>query len=158
VEALAPGLDLEHRPWRPLHPRAWRRVFKHYLILAALAAAVLAWPLRLWIVVPAACIVAFGWFAARGWSRFAAWSLHDGVLAFREGWLSRTWTSAKVMDGHVVALEESPFDRRRAMAAVRLDTAGAAADAPLRVPYLPVETARELHDAIRTRLVAAHPR
>ena len=36
------------------------------------------------------------------------------------------WTTAFVHDGHVVRLAESPFDRRKGMASVKLDTAGAA--------------------------------
>jgi membrane protein YdbS with pleckstrin-like domain len=46
-------------------------------------------------------------------------------------------------------MHESPFDRRAAMARVRVDTAGAGATAHrVDIPYLSREAARELFDLL----------
>jgi putative membrane protein len=154
--ALSAERRLAPRVWRPLHPRAWRRVWKHYWVLAVIATAALVWPLRLWVVPVPLLIVLQGWFAAHGWARFAAYAHEDGVIAWRAGWLGRQCTTAFVRDGHVVRLEQSPFDRRRGMATVAVDTAGAAGSLfPLRIPFLPAATARELHAALAAELARA---
>ena len=51
----------------------------------------------------------------------------------------------------VVTLHESPFDRRLAMAAVHVDTAGASIGSSVHIPYL----ARADADALHGRLAAA---
>jgi len=156
VSELAPAMAFEPRKWQPLHPDAWKRQFKQYILLALIAAAVLFWPLQYLAFVPPLVILIYGWFASRGWAKFAAYS-HDGTsLAFRAGWVTREWTTALIANGHVVSLKESPFDRRRGMASIGLDTPGASKMLfPLRVPYLPVETARSIHRAISERMASA---
>lgn len=154
VRRLSPALTLGARTWRPLHASTRHRLFKHYWIVAAIVALALCWFLEHWTWVPVIAIVAWGWFLARGWARFSAWSHHDGVLAWRAGWPPREWTTARVRDGHVVVLRESPFDRRRGTASLALDTAGAADSLfPLRIPYLPVAEARTARDEIARELV-----
>jgi putative membrane protein len=155
VRELAPALLLERRIWRPLHQNAWLRVWKHWWWLAVIAGVLLCQPLRHWTWVPMLTIVVWGFFAARGWARFAAYAHDDGVLAWRAGWLGRQWTTAFVRDGHVARLAESPFDRRAGMASVQLDTAGAASSLfPLRIPYLPAAEARALHAALTAGIAA----
>lgn len=161
VETLLATLDptvARERDWQPLHSAAWKRVFKVYFILAMLVGIGLALPLGWWALAPGAMLAVLSWFAARGWARFAAWSLDAGVFTFRAGWLGRAWTTTLVTDGHSATLAESPFDRRRGMASVRLATAGASQTLfPLNVPYLKLGDAMAIHAALSCGLAAAHP-
>jgi membrane protein YdbS with pleckstrin-like domain len=50
----------------------------------------------------------------------------------------------------VVTLHESPFDRRFAMAAVHVDTAGASLGSALHIPYLTRADADTLHAQLAT--------
>jgi len=47
-----------------------------------------------------------------------------------------------------VALHQSPFDRRAAMARVRVDTAGAGEFTRIDIPYLDGAVARGLHERL----------
>ena len=44
-----------------------------------------------------------------------------------------------------MTLAASPFDRRHAMARVRVDTAGASEKSRINIPYLPRDVAEALH-------------
>lgn len=156
IRELSPNLALTERDWRPLHPAAWRRVFKRFVLLALIVGVPLWLPLRELTVVPVIAILVYGWFHARGWARFAAWSFDGRTFAFRAGFLMRQWTIARLADGHAVVLGETPFDRRREMASVRLTTQGASrVGFGLRVPYLPVGDARTLAQELQARVADA---
>lgn len=153
IEAVTPGLGLEALAWRPLHPKAWRRMF----LPNAAFACVLAIPLAAFFGANAvagwALMVGYAFFEARGSARFAAYAAQGDVVAFRAGWLTRRWTVARMAQGQVLKLSSSPFDRRHGMATVLVDTAGASPTSlKLRVPYLPEAEARALAAAVRARL------
>ena len=145
LQALAPGMDPDALPWRPLHPRAWRRRFTP----SAVEYSVLAVP-AVWLLGPAALVawaaaLALAAVRARGWARFAAYAWAGEVLAFRSGWLRRHWAFTWVGKGQAVRLMQSPFDRRHGMCSVTLDTAGVSSEiGALSVLYLPEREARGL--------------
>ena len=65
-----------------------------------------------------------------------------GAVLFRSGWLWRRTSVVRFGKIQAVALHESPFDRRAAMARVRVDTAGAGeASHGVDIPYLARDTA-----------------
>ncbi len=148
---LAPGLDADAMQWRPLHPRAWRRMFKEYVILWTLLAIPASINFGLEVGIAAwLAMLAWSVFAARGQARFGGWACDGAAVAYRKGWINRTWMLARVSKGQVVVLHRSPFDRRAGMAAVTLDTAGASAMAnEMKVPYLAEADARELAEQLR---------
>ena len=138
--------------WKPLHTRAWRRKFMAPAIATLIATAVLMhfrgpWALALLLALPL-------WlWRARVWARHAGWSVRDGLVAFRSGWLDRRWRFAEI--GKLQALEWvcSPFDRRHGMATLRFDTAGASPfEGGLVIPYLPEAEARRLYTELSSRL------
>jgi putative membrane protein len=157
ADAVAPGLTVEARRWRPLHPRAWRRRLLPSAVMwtfgCLLAANWLgAWTTALWVLG-----LPWWYYEARRWAETAGWACNDGVLAFRAGWLHRQWTMARLTKGQVVVLHRSPFDRRHGMARVGFDTAGASRSGlGLDIPFLPEAEARALFDELRSRLVE-HP-
>jgi membrane protein YdbS with pleckstrin-like domain len=78
------------------------------------------------------------------------------VVVFRSGWLWRRVTVARVAKIQAVTWCESPFDRRAAMARIRVDTAGAGERSHrVNIPYLPRETARDLHHRLAARAAGA---
>ena len=151
VRHLLPGVEWPPAAWRPLHPRAWRRQFALPAV-AALAATVLlvvregAIGLAVLALLPVLAV------RARVWARHAGYSVGDGLVAVREGWLDRRWRFCETRKLQALVLVRSPFDRRHGMATLQLDTAGASPmETPLRIRYLPEAEAR----ALRDRLAAA---
>jgi putative membrane protein len=152
VRDVLPEVDLSAIEWRPPHPRAFRRAIKPALALAAIItlgamgvihrAAVFAFPfIALWMIV-----------VTRKYIQHLGWAITDDLVALRSGWLWRSITVVPLGRIQAVGRLESPFDRRTAMARVRVDTAGASERSHrIDIPYLPVETATELH----RRLAAA---
>jgi putative membrane protein len=143
---VAPEVDLAAIDWQPVHPRAFRRAIKPAMVFgvavpAAVAAVAGWWGLSL---LP----VTLGWFAlaARKHVAHLGWAAADDVVVFRTGWLWRLMTVARVSKIQVVSWRESPFDRRTAMARVRVDTAGASErSVRVDIPYLPRDVAHDLH-------------
>jgi putative membrane protein len=132
--------------WRPLHPRAWRRLVMGPGIFVIVAAAAAVWrfgPIGLSALVLLVVVV----LRARLWAAHAAYAdVSDGLIAVREGWLRRTWRFADVRKLQTLRLTESPFDRRHGMATLWLDTAGARSrDGAFRIPFLPAAEARALY-------------
>jgi putative membrane protein len=154
LAALLPGAAWPPQLWRPLHAQAWWRVFAlPALLLVLVTVPLVAWhgPLALWLLAALPVML----LRAHLWARYSAWSLEDGVIAFRQGWLDRQWRFVETAKVHGVSLHESPFDRRHGMASVLVDTLGTSPLVPsLRVPYLPAVEARLLAEALR----AAMPR
>lgn len=153
VAVIDPGLELDRQQWQPLHPRAWRRVAKAGALMWTLASL----PIWFWFGLYAAPIwlamMVLNYFGARGWARFAAFSCHAGVFAYRSGWLSREWLITRIAKGQGIQLSRSPFDRRAEMANVELDTAGASQiGSRLRVPYLGEAQARALMQSLRAQI------
>jgi putative membrane protein len=154
IARVLPGLDFSKLDWKPLHPRAWRRIFNAALFWWSLLLVPAILFVGFWMLLPAAVIVAWAWLHARGWAGFAAYACDGEYIAFRAGWLHRQWTVARVDKGQTVSIAHSPFDRRRGMHTVSMDTAGARLSSfALSVPYLPVEEAKALAEILRQRIL-----
>jgi putative membrane protein len=146
-ELMAEVMRGEHTQfaWQPVHPRAFRRVVKRWVFLAVIVTAAVAfaigWPGLL------AGVVAIPWsvLAARRYASHLGWTAAGGVVAFKSGWLWQSTTIARASRIQAVTLRESPFDRRAAMARVRVDTAGAHERSHrIDIPYLGRDAAADL--------------
>lgn len=152
LHEVLPGLDLAAVSWNAVHPRAFRRVLKKTaqfaIAIPFLSALIVGW----WSLVLLAVLLGGAFVAARLHVRHLGWAMTDGAVLFRAGWIWRQVSVAPFGKIQAVSLHESPFDRRAAMARVRVDTAGAG-DASHRVdiPYLPRETALALCDVLATQ-------
>ncbi|MBA3397486.1 MAG: PH domain-containing protein [Deltaproteobacteria bacterium] len=142
---VVPDLALDKLAWQPLAPRAGRRVFMRSVLIAlpiaALSAIVVAWWWSFGILF---ALVALAAIHARAYMRHSRWAIDDDAFAIRRGWLWRRTTLVRRAKVQVVSLAESPFDRRHAMARLDVDTAGTS----IAIPYLPYETAAQLHATI----------
>ena len=113
------------------------------------------WP-SWWTPALFALLLAWAYAGARLYVAHTAWAAIEtggaGAIAFRSGSFRRRTTVARYAKIQAVEMVTSPFDRRHAMARVRVDTAGAG-DLSHRVdiPYLAQDTARDLY-----RRLASH--
>jgi putative membrane protein len=134
------------REWSPLHPQAWQREFLAPALIVTTVASIVAIVRTPWALLALALVPLLYW-NARRWAKHSAWSVADGLVAFRGGWLSKHWRFAEVRKLQALELRQTPFDRRWNMASLHFDTAGAeGVEAALAIPYLPAETARRLYD------------
>jgi putative membrane protein len=145
VRDVLPELDLSRVEWQPAAAGAFRRAIKKPLILVAAAMLVLAGAAGTWALVALPLLVTGAVVLTRLHVAHLGWAVTDAAVLFRSGWLQRQVSVARFVKIQGVAMDESPFDRRAAMARVRVDTAGAG-DLSHRVaiPYLPRETALAL--------------
>lgn len=149
---VVPELDLERTDWEPVAPGAVWRVMKATIGLAAVAAVPVYFVLDppAWIAV-ASAFVAFGAFAAYRHVEHLGWSVEDGTVLFRSGWMWRRISVARFAKIQAVTLRENPFDRRRGMARLSVDTAGAGPGGHgVDVPYLLAPVARRVADLLAT--------
>jgi len=149
LQQVVPGFDLAAVDWQPVHPRAFARAVKPNLIFVALvttgAAIVMGWGSVgiLLLMLPWAIVSTRQHVAHLGWAET------DEVVVLRGGWLWQQLTLARVNKIQSVSMHQSPFDRRAAMARVRVDTAGAAEFSHrIDIPYLDGEVARHLHERL----------
>jgi putative membrane protein len=152
LDEVVPGFDWPAVAWQPVHPRAFRRAVKPGLVIAALVG--LAWWVTLGrsalLVLPllAVWVVLF----ARQHVRHLGWAEHDEVVLMRSGWIWRQVTLARANKIQSVSFLQSPFDRRTAMARVRVDTAGAgAASHRVDIPFLDQTVAGGFADRLAGR-------
>lgn len=152
VQRLLPQAGYPDFDWQPLHPAAWRRMSAWPVLFTLLACALLT--LR---VGPAGLLLLalLPWWVLRA-RRLAAttgWALNDNVVAFRSGWLDRKVSFAEQAKLQGVQVLHTPFDRRRGMATVVVDTAGAG---PLghriHIRFLPADVARSLANRLGRRI------
>lgn len=136
--------------WQPLHRRAWLRIAVPGLLLVLLASGFLYGRFDAWGLLALALVPLQLWRAHRiaGACGFAS---NGRIVAWRTGWLSKTWNFAEIGKLQAARLSQSPLDRRLGMASLLLDTAGASPfGAPLHLRHLPLDVA----EALSARLVA----
>ena len=143
--------DLDALDWHGVDPRAFRRLLRVRLGLAALIGAASygaahRWAIAIGLASPRRSLTAQAWVAAR----FTAFAWSGDTLCFRSATTTRHVTLVRAGRAQVVSLEQSPFDRRWGMAAVRVDTAGAASGGHhVHIRWLPADVARALYARLR---------
>lgn len=148
---VVPELDLPGADWQPVAERAAGRIFR----LMAVPATGVSIPgyifLGYWGVAIHAALLVWARFYAGRYAKSLGWAVDGETVLFRSGWLWRRMTVARFAKIQVVTVHSTPFDRRREMARVRVDSAGAtAASHKVDIPYLPTQTAVELGDRLAT--------
>lgn len=137
LDQIVPGFDVTAVAWQPVHPRAFRRAVKPRLAFAAIAAVAWAIAVGSSAILVLMLLLAWAVIGARQYVRHLQWAEHDEVVLMRSGWIWRQQTLARANKIQSVSLHHSPFDRRWAMARVRVDTAGAGVTSHrVYIPYL----------------------
>ncbi|MGI9516190.1 MAG: PH domain-containing protein [Pirellulaceae bacterium] len=148
---LRPGLGWDELAvdWKPLAARTGQRLmrlaFIQAVILAGIGIAITRpWG---WAVSLAALPLLLWW--ARKKSRAMRYARTDQQVIYRSGVLNRK-TSLTFFDKvQVLAVNQSPFDRRWQMACLSVDTAASGpAEHRIEVPYLDQDFARDEYEAI----------
>lgn len=149
LREVMPDLDMAGVSWRPLDPRAFRRVFKSSMILASALTGSVAVLLKWWTLPVLSLLTVWAYVHARLYVKHAGWSLTDRAVLFRSGSLWKRVSVARFTKIQAVTLNESPFDRRARMASVRVDTAGAGdVSHRVHIPYLARDTARRVYELL----------
>ncbi|GHC11479.1 PH domain-containing protein [Thermomonas carbonis] len=151
----AAGWDALH--WRPLHRHAWWRIAVPGVLMLLAGTAVLTWHFGLiGLAMPA--LLPLQLWRARRIADACGHACNDQLVAWRSGWLSKTWNFAEIGKIQAVRLAQSPLDRRLGMASLLLDTAGASPfGAPLYLRQLPVDVARDLSARLLGQLARRRP-
>ncbi len=144
VRQVRGGIDIDRVSWQRAAPGAFRREIKGWLILAALVLAGAVALVGVWALLLVPILLVWASVGARQTVRNLGWAVTNEAIVFRRGWLWRRVSVVRLAKIQVVTLLESPFDRRTAMARVRVDTAGASEASRIDIPYLLRETAHAL--------------
>lgn len=155
VQQVLGGIDLEAVTWQPVARGACRREIKGWLVIAGFVFVGAAMVVRWWAMGLLPLLIVWAVIGARQTVKHLGWAVTDAAVIVRRGWLWRRVSVVRFAKIQVVRLDESPFDRRTAMARLRVDTAGATEASRISVPYLPAPTAQGLreglaHQAART--------
>ncbi len=147
IAAALPDFDPAAQPdWQLLAPGARSRIFRRSSLLFLLIFVGPAWwYLREAAVFAIPIAVGLAWMHAHLYVKHTRWALQSDVLLFQSGWLTRRLTIVPRDRVQSLNVSTSPFDRRRHMASLTVDTAGGGArSAGVRIRYLPVDVARRL--------------
>jgi putative membrane protein len=145
LQHILPGFDAGSIDWRPVHPRAFVRALKPALIVPAVFTLASAFLIG-WGAI-GVLIVMLLWISlsTRQYVAHLGWADGDEVVAMRSGWIWRRSTLARINKIQVVSMHQTPFDRRAAMARVRVDTAGEGEQSHrVDIPYLDHQVAGAL--------------
>jgi putative membrane protein len=134
---VQPEAAFEALTWRPVHPRARRRLFVRWALELELLA-LAGWLHSAWLGLTLALLaVVLAFVLARTRARQLGWALGERAVFLRDGLLGRRLCCVRFEKIQSIQLVRTPFDRRVRMARVALDTAGAAgAELRFELPYL----------------------
>ena len=152
IRHFLPDAGWDALDWQPLHRGAWLRIAMPGLLLVLVAVVAGCWrfggigllgllllPLQLW--------------RARRIAAACGYADNGRLVAWRTGWLAKTWNFAEVDKVQALRLAQSPLDRRLGMASLLLDTAGASPfGAPLHLHHLPLAAAQALSARLGAQL------
>ncbi len=148
LQQVVPGFDLSAVDWQPVHPRAFARAVKPTLIFTALVTLVAALLIGWGAIGVLILMLLWGVISTRQYVAHLGWAEGDEVVMMRSGWIWQQITLARVNKIQAVAMHQTPFDRRAAMARVRVDTAGAGEFSHrVDIPYLDHQIASGLSPA-----------
>jgi putative membrane protein len=146
LAAVLPDVTPSPEKWEPPAPGAFGRELRQGAISAVIGSLFLVYLLREWTVGVFAALLVLSAIHAKLFTATLGWATVDGAILFKRGWVRRRLTMARFSKMQIVALHQSPFDRRTGMARVRVDTAGATSEANrIDIPYIPEQTASDLH-------------
>ena len=149
LDDILPAVPSAGVAWQPVEARGVRRARVRLMTVAAVASLLFVGLLGWWTLAVFAGFALLAELNARRSVRALGWSLGEGGVHFRSGWIWRRRTVAPFSKVQAVSLDETPFDRRLAMARVAVDTAGTGQDRhQIRVPYLARATAASLAGAL----------
>ncbi|MEM7583985.1 MAG: PH domain-containing protein [Acidobacteriota bacterium] len=122
---VIPECHLERVAWQPISPRAWRRRFRLWLTLLAILTILAFFAVGPWGLLLTVPGLPLAFVHAQLYARRTGYALTPNAVLYRSGAWSRQLSIVPFSKIQALALTQSPFDRRNAMASVHADTAGA---------------------------------
>lgn len=144
LREVLPALELDDPPWRPIAARAWLRLLRRALALLAPVVAVGLWYFGAWVLAAVLPLAALALVNARLYARHAGYAVVPGAVLYRSGWWVRQWSVVRFSKIQSVERRESPFDRRNAMASLKVDTAGGSRGHGIDIAFLDAPAATSL--------------
>ena len=141
------GGDAAPGGWSPVAGRATRRLFKRYALVVLIVTLALVWLSRWALLLPPLSLPVIWWACQRTISARFYWATDD-ALWWRSGWPGRQLVIVPFDKIQSVELAQTPFDRRRDMARVTVDTAGSGAWHAASIAYLDTAVARSLAERL----------
>ncbi len=155
LREVQPDLSLDEPAWKRVDPRARGRLIKRGVLLAILPCIALPFQIGWWTALVASVFLCAWVTYAHLRVRRLGYALTDTGILVRDGALTHVRNAVLFSRIQSVSLTQSPFDRRRGMASVRVDTAGRAdVSLAFTVPFLGLGTARRLERHLRRRAAA----
>jgi putative membrane protein len=148
IRQVLGAMHLDRVEWHPVAAGAFRREIKGWLVMAAIVMGGLAMVAGWWGALAAPLLLVWAVVGARKTVEHLGWAVTEDAVLFRRGWISRRVVIVRFAKIQTVMLGENPFDRRWAMARVRVDAAGASESSRIDIPYLPRETAHRLRNEL----------
>ncbi len=145
LRSVMPESRLEGLDWRPISPRAWRRLFRRWLALLLIAVAASFAAVGGWSLAIAALGLPLAFVHTQLFIRRTGYALTPAAVLYRSGSWVRRVSIVPFGKIQVVGLRQTPFDRRNEMASVQVDTAGATIGGHrVAIAYLDSDVAREV--------------
>ena len=141
---IQPELELDAVAWMPVSARAGRRIRRKWLVVSAVLTGWACLHARAWGLLALVPLLPLALALPSRQARALGYALTDRAVLSRRGLWTRVVRAARHARVQVVALRQSPFDRRHRMATVHVDTAGRSSGA-VRIPYLDDEVAADVH-------------
>ena len=140
-----PGAD--GSPWQPVEHRAWKRLFRRWIVISLLPGAALAAvsPWGLLALPPLWVLFLFG---ARRSVEHRHYAITDDAILTRAGWLSRTLSIVRFEKIQAVSFRQSPFDRRHRMGSIHIDTAGASLGTAIDLDFVDESIGRRIAELL----------
>lgn len=138
--------------WKAIPYRAWKRMLKFPLLVCVLGAiATFYFYAELTLLfIP---LLVFVFYNAQRSAKAMGYIYFDGYFAYRSGWITKQVSVIRIDKTQAVSLHQNPFDRRRNMARLVLDTAGfTLTDHNIDIRYLDFNEADALQKIISAQL------
>ena len=145
VAVFFPQLSYEPTQWKNVSKLAIRRRTTFAAVILCLAAAVLGVSTRSWAGLGLLLLLPLiYWLNVKSYRNFG-YTLGAQFFRTRSGWLGRETYIVPIEKSQVIAVRQSPFDRRLKLASLRIDTAGQAyTGGSPSISNLPIEEALQV--------------
>ena len=145
LRQVVPEWRLTDFRWQKISPRAWRRLFVRRLVWLSIVLAAAFLLLGVWSLALAIPGIVLAVVQSQLYAERTGYALTQAAVLYRSGAWVRRVSIVPFAKIQALALRQTPFDRRRRMATVSVDTAGANLGGHrVAVAYLDLEAAHKL--------------
>lgn len=123
ISQIQPEVEWQNLKWNNLEARAWKRVFKKWLLAILLAMIPMVYFHR-WLGTSMILLLPLAYLYAKAYISKAGFAVNKQVIAYRKGVFFHSISIVKISKIQNISYLQTPFDRRNKMARITVDTAG----------------------------------